>query len=380
MQAFNWGVMKFRQKGKQNEIFTIIGILLFFIFLVSCQRSPDKINPQLQEPDQVLPKEVADGKFPYLRLSTYGFFVGDLQHLNPGSDLVFYQPASSLFTDYAMKSRFLVIPPGEKATLKGDDIDLPKGTVLIKNFYYPADFRKPAGERRIIETRLLIHEENGWQAYPYLWNESQSEAVLKVVGAEIQVRFRDNQGQEQLINYLVPNKNQCKSCHNKNEILSPIGIQVKHLNHEMEYGTTKANQLVHWTELGVLEGFDEPTSHLSMVNYQDKSQALADRAMAYLDINCAHCHRAEGPASTSGLFLTYDQRDRMKLGINKTPIAAGSGAGSFKFDIVPGKPDESIVIHRMSSTKVGVAMPEIGRTTVDKEGVELIRNWIAELK
>jgi uncharacterized repeat protein (TIGR03806 family) len=372
--------MKFSQTFIQNKISTTIGILLLFIFLVSCQRSPDKINPQPSVPDQVLANEVTNGNFPYRRLSTYGFFVGELQHLNPSSKVVFYQPASSLFTDYALKSRFIFIPPGEKAIIDGEDLDLPQGSILIKNFYYPEDFRKPTGARRIIETRLMIHEEKGWQAYPYIWNDSQTEAVLKIVGGEIQVRFIDNQGKQQLINYLVPNKNQCKSCHNKNEILSPIGIQIKHLNNEIAYGTTKANQLAHWEKLGVLDGFNEPTAYPSMVNYQDTSQALDDRAMAYLDINCAHCHRAEGPASTSGLFLTYDQRDRMKLGINKTPIAAGSGAGSFKFDIVPGKPDESIVIHRMSSTKVGVAMPEIGRTTVDQEGVALIRNWITEIK
>lgn len=380
MQDYNLAAMKISQKVTQNGVFTISVILLFFIFLISCQKSPDKINPQPLAPEEVLAKEVADGNYPYRRLSTYGFFTGEIKQLIPASTVIFYQPASSLFTDYALKSRFLFIPTGEKAKIDGEDLDLPHGSVLIKNFYYPADFRKPEEERRIIETRLMIHEKKGWQAYPYIWNESQTEAVLKVVGGEINVRFIDNQGKEQLINYLVPNKNQCKSCHNKDEILSPIGMQVKHLNNEIAYGTSKANQLAHWTELGVLEGFNEPASHPAMVNYQDTSQVLDDRAMAYLDINCAHCHRAEGPASTSGLFLTYDQRDRMKLGINKTPIAAGSGAGSFKFDIVPGKPDESIVIHRMSSTKVGVAMPEIGRTTVDQEGVELIRNWIAKIK
>jgi hypothetical protein len=67
------------------------------------------------------------------------------------------------------------------------------------------------------------------------------------------------------------------------------------------------------------------------------------------------------------------------LGINKTPVAAGSGAGSFKYDIVAGKPEESILIHRMNSTQVGVAMPEIGRTKVDQKGLELIRNWIQQL-
>ena len=117
-----------------------------------------------------------------------------------------------------------------------------------------------------------------------------------------------------------------------------------------------------------------------MVDYSNESLPLADRAKAYLDINCAHCHREEGPASTSGLFLSYEQTDPLKLGINKTPVAAGNGAGNHQFDIVPGKADESILVHRMNSTAVGVAMPEIGRTSIHREGVELIRAWINEME
>lgn len=368
-----------------EEIRSWIRTARFFIsvivFFTSCQKPTEThLNVKPTPLEVVQEEERADGKFPYRRLSTYGFFSGEMNELFPIPEVVFYQPASSLFTDHASKRRFVFIPDGKKALLDEDELYLPTGTILIKNFYYPSDFRQPDGKRQIIETRLMIHEENGWQAYPYIWNESQTDAVLKVVGGEFEVKYVDLQGEEQLINYLVPNKNQCKSCHNKSEILSPIGFQVKHLNHVIDYATGSSNQLQHLAESGKLDGLQEVTDYHAMVNYEDDRQALNDRAMAYLDINCAHCHNAQGPASTSGLFLTYDQRDPMKLGINKTPVAAGSGAGSFKFDISPGKPHESILIHRMNSTQVGVAMPELGRTTVDEKGVELIKAWIAEMK
>lgn len=354
--------------------------MLMTVFFISCQNPPEKqTKVEYSKPEAILEDEIADDKFPYQRLSTYGFFTGEIKKLNPSQEVIFYKPASSLFTDNAFKSRFVFIPDGKKAQITTEELSLPLGSVLIKNFYYPADLRNPSGDRKIIETRLMIHEEKGWQAYPYIWNESQTDAVLKVVGGEFEVRYIDLEGKDQLINYLVPNKNQCKSCHNKNEDMSPIGFQIKHLNNMLDYGQSQSNQLEYLATIGKLEGFKEASAHPSLVNYADESQALNDRAMAYLDINCAHCHSAEGPASTSGLFLTYDQRDPMKLGINKTPIAAGSGAGSFKFDIVPGKPNESILIHRMNSTQVGVAMPEIGRTTVDQKGIDLIKAWIAEL-
>lgn len=354
--------------------------MLGIVLLISCQNKSEKLGKvEKVGSEAILEEENADGKFPYQRLSTYGFFNGEIKELNPTSEVIFYKPASSLFTDNAFKSRFVFLPEGKKAQIEDDELNLPLGSVLIKNFYYSADFRNPEGDRKLIETRLMIHEEKGWQAYPYIWNESQTDAILKVVGGEFEVRYVDLQGKDQLINYLVPNKNQCKSCHNKNEVMSPIGFQTKHLNNKLDNGQHNSNQLAYLSELEKLDGFKGASAHPSMIDYDDESQELNDRAMAYLDINCAHCHSAAGPASTSGLFLTHDQRDPMKLGINKAPIAAGSGTGSYKFDIVPGKPNESILIHRMNSTQVGVAMPEIGRTTVDQKGLELIKAWIAEL-
>jgi len=359
------------------KIFRTFNLMLALVIITfACKTEPASSVKKAE----VLDDELADGRFPYKRLSTYGFFFGELNQLNPVEEVILYKPASSLFTDYALKSRFIFFPEGEKAVIASNELSFPEGTVLIKNFYYPADLRKPEGNRRIIETRLLINEEEGWEAYPYIWNDNQTEATLKVVGGQIEVSFTDYEGKDQVINYLVPNKNQCKTCHNKSEILAPIGVKVQHLNNVLEYKSGKANQLAYWTELEKLEGFEGEKSHPSMINYEDKNLPLNDRAMAYLDINCSHCHSANGPASTSGLFLTYDQKDPRKLGINKIPVAAGNGAGTFDFDIVLGKADESIITHRMNSTEVGIAMPELGRTTVHKEGVQLIKDWINGMK
>ena len=63
----------------------------------------------------------------------------------------------------------------------------------------------------------------------------------------------------------------------------------------------------------------------------------------------------------------------------KRPVAAGRGAGTHLFDVVPGKPDESILLHRMLSNEPGVAMPELGKSTIDEEGAEAVRKWIESL-
>jgi hypothetical protein len=38
------------------------------------------------------------------------------------------------------------------------------------------------------------------------------------------------------------------------------------------------------------------------------------------------------------------------------------------------------MLHRIKSTEPDVAMPELGRTMVHKEGVELVRQWIMDMR
>jgi hypothetical protein len=51
-----------------------------------------------------------------------------------------------------------------------------------------------------------------------------------------------------------------------------------------------------------------------------------------------------------------------------------------QFDILPGKPDKSIMMVRLRSTHPDVMMPELGKRLVPEEAVELVRRWIAAMK
>ena len=104
---------------------------------------------------------------------------------------------------------------------------------------------------------------------------------------------------------------------------------------------------------------------------------MIDRARAYLEINCAHCHSADGPAKTSGLMLDYHETNPAALGVGKAPVAAGRGSGGRFYGIVPGKPDASIMVYRMEATDPELMMPEMGRKQTHEEGVALVREWIA---
>ncbi len=297
-------------------------------------------------------------------LSGFGFFA-DAAGTVPAKGVILYRLNSPLFSDYAEKYRFIYIPQGMSATAHGDGlIDFPVGSALIKSFGYEQD-----GKTRLLETRVLLHRADGWLALPYVWNEAQTEAVLKVAGTRIAVDFTDPSGQNRSISYAVPNKNQCKECHALSGAVTPIGPKLRNLDPVAIAALTAAGQL---------RGDLKVTS--AMPDFEDSSAPLNSRARAYLDVNCAHCHNRRGSASNSGLYLDWDEKALVHLGIGKRPVAAGRGSGNLEFAIAPGEPDKSITLYRMKSLDPGIAMPEVGRGMVHDEGVKLLSDWIVAME
>lgn len=319
------------------------------------------------------------------KLSEYAFFEGNIAEQKPAEGVMPFSLNTPLFTDYAEKLRFIKLPEGSKATYNDKEVlSFPVGTTLIKTFYYPNDFRNTSKGRRIMETRLLIHEAEGWKALVYVWNDEQTDAYLEVAGDTREINYIDLNGKKKKHEYGIPNLNQCKGCHNRNEQMSPIGPSARQLN-----GTYRAwglpesteNQLLVWQKTGILQNLPalEQVPKAPVWN-KPETGSINDRARIWLDINCAHCHRLGGPGQTSGLNLSIHESDPVAMGILKTPVAAGRGSGNRKFDIVPGKPEESILLYRIESTDPGEMMPEVGRKTAHKESIELLKEWIKQMK
>lgn len=313
------------------------------------------------------------------KLSDYGFFVGELHRLIPAERVVPYEVNAALFSDYAWKKRFIYFPPGTAANYHPTDVlEFPEGAVLIKNFYYPADFRKPDENIRILETRILKLENGKWIALPYIWNDAQTEAYLDISGRNIPVTWTHDDGMIRTLNYSVPNMNQCKGCHLRGDRVMPIGTTARQLNGP--YKGHQENQLIYLASAGLLRNLPPLDEVPHLANYEDEHETLDVRARAWLEVNCAHCHRPDGPAKTSGLHLLASVTRPFELGIGKPPVAAGRGSGGLKYDIVPGKPEQSILYFRITSTDPGIMMPELGKQLVHQEGVALIREWIARMK
>ncbi|WP_143308992.1 SO2930 family diheme c-type cytochrome [Chitinophaga vietnamensis] len=311
------------------------------------------------------------------KLSDYGFFTGTLKALTPRRGVENYELATPLFTDYAVKDRFIVLPAGTALQYKDAGLpDFPDSTFIVKNFAYT----NPSHQKVMIETRILFKDpyDQQWKVMNYLWKDDQSDAVKWIVGKKIPITFLDDSGQQQSTTYQMPNTNDCKRCHINNSVLTPIGPKLRNLNFTRKGAAT--NQLQQWASSGILKGLPALSEVAQLPAWQDSIHfTVSQRARAYLDVNCAHCHIKGGDAYNTGLFLNYDAPDE-HLGLLKSPVSAGGGAGGLNYDIIPGDAAHSILPYRMNSTEPGTAMPELARTVIHKEGVALITKWINEMK
>lgn len=312
------------------------------------------------------------------KLSKWRLFETGAKPLKPNKGVVPYDLNTPLFSDYASKYRTIWMPEGTAAAYNGEDIfDFPIGTVITKTFAFPEE--KNPGRERIIETRLLVRGKEGWKALPYIWNEAQTEATLEIVPDPVEISFTDPGGARHNITYSIPNANECAQCHERNKTLLPLGPKARNLNRELAYAEGAANQLEYWTKIGYLKGAPPAADAPRVPVWNDpKSGSLDARARAYLDNNCAHCHRSGSVAGYTAFLTEYTETDPRRLGYFKPPNSAGY-TGNRPFDIVPGKPDESILLYRMESTRPKERMPEIAREIAHREGIQLIREWLASL-
>jgi len=337
-------------------------------------------------------------------LGEWSVIKSDRGKLKLAKGVVSYDLNTALFSDYAHKLRTVWVPEGASATYSDNEaFDFPVGTIISKTFYYPIQtkggdrgdvLKMPddtsarliggfdLGDVRLIETRLLVHREDGWVALPYIWNDDQSDAVLRRAGDMKALSLFDASGNEEEFSYIVPNANQCAGCHATNATtreIKPIGPKARHLNKLYRFPDGVRNQLAAWQAYGILSDVPEAGFVPANALWADEAVPLPKRARSYLDINCSHCHNRQGAADTSGLYLEPDTPISASLGVCKLPIAAGTGTGDRRYGIVPGEPDESIFIFRMESKNPAVMMPELGRSIVHEEGLSLIEEWIANI-
>lgn len=312
-------------------------------------------------------------------LAALQLFDGQLARLIPARDVTAYEINSPSFSDYAQSHFVMKVPPGTSIHYMPDSLfEFPVGTVLAQTLSY-ADAERD-GARRIVETRVLLRREDKWIALPYVWNDEQTDASLELIGARIEIHRRRADGEVRQQTHIVPNFNDCKRCHRIGDIVTPIAAGVRQLNCLPPKSDRGEGQLARWQGQGLLQGLPPGDDLPRLSRWHDPASGTVEqRARAWLDANCAHCHNPRGTAANSGLQLAVEIERPSAIGVLKTPVAAGRGTGGLHFDILPGQPKASIILYRVRSVEGGIMMPEFGRTQIDEEGAALLSEWIESM-
>ena len=348
-------------------------LLLSLIFgAISCSDEPSYIEIETS------PVVMDLTAVPYAKLSDYHFFEGAIKNQEPTVGVLPYQPASELFSDYAEKSRFVWMPKNTKATYQSDSdiLNLPIGAALIKSFYYKNV--QPNNSTKILETRVMIHQTNGWIFANYVWDDAQEDAYLQTNGSIVPVTWTASGGQTKSVDYKIPDESKCITCHAANGVNLPVGIKPQNLNMNYSYVEGSKNQLVKLIEFGYLEN-TLPEQITSVVDYNDVSKPLDLRVRSYVDSNCAHCHRDGGNAAFATLRFPFHLTENPEnLGIcvgTSTPfnnIPRG-------YLVNPGDANGSLLHFAMSTNNSVLMMPRVGRTIVHEEALSLMAEWINSL-
>lgn len=371
-----------------NKYVKFFFLAISTILFISCSDNDDEYTV-------LSPVTVNLSTVPYPKLSDYHFFVGDMKNQVPESDVLPYEPASSLFTDYAHKKRFVWIPKGMKATYDGDGnvLQLPVGSAIIKTFYY--EKVQPLNATKIIETRLMIRKADGWIFAEYVWNNDQTEAYLDMNGSNVSIDYKDENNILQSVpNYRIPNVVQCIICHKSKQMVNnvevdtyiPIGIKPQNLNFDYNYGNETKNQLTKWIEKGILQNnFSLPSEANTAIDYKDATKPLEKRVRSYLDINCAHCHQDNRHCDYRPMRFSFTesgdiQNGRANLGICVDTQDMQDFPPALSKIISPGNVNRSMLYYRLNTTNENFRMPLHGRTVIHTEGVNLLQQWINTLQ
>ncbi|MGY0393159.1 fibronectin type III domain-containing protein [Bizionia sp. KMM 8389] len=284
-------------------------------------------------------------------LSDLNLFSGNLNDLTPSQHAFEYDINTPLFTDYAHKQRLVALPPGTSMSFVDNDFpNFPDGTLISKTFFYYNDESNHALGKTILETRILIKINGNWELGNYKWNSNQTDAVLDNSSHTVPVSFVNNQGVTNTINYKIPGMTDCLICHTNNTTITPIGPKLRSMNFN--------NQLQDFINAGYLSNITDPSNISALPNWEDTTYSLEQRARAYFDMNCAHCHSEGGFCELqSDLRLTYE------IPFSDTKI--------FEKQVD--------IDSRMRSYNEGFSMPLTGTSIIHDEGYSLIRAYINSL-
>src|SRR4051812_21318845 len=309
-------------------------------------------------------------------LSESGLYT-DVAAQTPAAGVLPYSINVTPWADHADAERLVAIPGMSSIKAEGEAWSFPKDSVLVKTLSLDLEKGNRSSRRRI-ETQILHFDGLDWQPYTYEWNDDQTDAaLLGPAGAErmIEVVDPDAIGGRRRQTWRFSGRAECQRCHNKWSG-PPLGFNAAQLNKPHDYGGMPAPQLETLAHIRLIDRPIPVENRPRLARPGDPSASLDERARSYLHVNCSHCHRMHAGSAVLSK-MTYD------LPLDKTDmLGVRPTQGTFGIHdarvIAPGDPYRSVLLYRMSKLGSG-RMPHIGSTEVDREGVELLYEWLSRM-
>jgi len=300
------------------------------------------------------------GEPDYTRLSETGLY-SDVAARTVAGDVRAFEPAYTLWSDGADKARWVALPEG--TTIDTTDMNrwvLPVGARLWKEFSL-------AGTR--LETRLIERYGSGPTDYwmgSFVWLPDGSDALVS------------EQGEQDLYgtSHDVPARERCGACHNgePGRALGFSALQLAGAARELSLAQLAAE------------------ARLSAPPLPDERYALpgepeAAAALGYLHANCGNCHNPRGAAWPDTQMLL--RLDVGAAGVDTALVASSvvgvplqyyrAEDGATTLRVVPGHPEQSGLVARMTVRGPREQMPPLATEKVDEQGVALVSRWIEGL-
>lgn len=327
------------------------------------------------------PQEDRSQTFPRTLQQTGLFTSVKDRQMAPG--VVPYSINAEPWSDYAKAERFIAIPDELAVKTASTPWTFPVNTVLVKTLMLELKGGDPA-TRRAIETQLLHFDGTEWMTYTYQWNDEQTDAMLvDAAGAErvfevtepTAVKSSDSHTSVRHQTWRFSGRAECQRCHNRWSG-PPLAFNVPQLNRSHNDDRKPVSQLQTLVALGILDHPVPEEDQPQLADPYDASTGLEPRARAYLQVNCAHCHRMHaGGAVLSQMHYDLSLDKMNMIGVRPTQGTFGIHAAQV---IAPGNPYRSVLYYRMSKLGGG-RMPYIGSSELDRDGIALIHDWIEQL-
>lgn len=268
-------------------------------------------------------------------------------------------PQYPLWSDGAAKRRWLHLPAGRSIDASQPDAwQFPPGTKLWKEF---------AVDGRPVETRYIERAaDGGWRYAAYVWDADGRDARLAPARGVPALPVAGAPGGR----YAVPSRTDCTACH-EGAAVPVLGVGAFQLAADLPALVQRG-----WLRRLPPAWRDAPP--------RIAAADLTERAvLGYLHGNCGHCHNDNGAPVPVRLMLAQSAADpagsaqrALRSLVDAPSRYRPPGFGPDARVVVPGRPQDSVLVARMQSRHLQVQMPPLGTQLPDTEGLALVTSWI----